>query len=308
MSDRAELEAGSGDHSMAWATASGQLLRPLPRTYLAPEQLDDWTSRCRAAVRYAGDDAAVSHLWALRCWDLPVPDTDAVQVLVPHEQRPRAGESSAVFPVDVRRSRHPADTRLRGGVRVVTLERAVVESWPLLEAAAQRAPAIVAVRRRLTTPGRLRHQLRAHPRLKGRRSLHELLDLLEDGCHSELEIWGHRKVFTGSPFAQMKRQVRRVVAGRVVYLDIFDSQTLLALELDGREYHDHPRQRERDIARDAALAEEGVLTLRFSHSRLTGDPPGCRRQSLRVMSVRRQQLGLPPLGTPVTVEWPDPPC
>ena len=290
---RPELAAVSGEHSIAWARASGQVLRPLPRTYLVPDGLDDWTSRCRAATEYAGGDAAISHLSGLRCWGLPAPEVPAIDVLVPHARRPRAtDEATAPLPVDVHRSRHVADTRVRDGIRVVTLERAVVESWPLLADDAQRAPAIVAVRRRLTTPQRLRHQVRAHPRLQGRRALHELLDQLEAGCHSELEIWGYRNVFTGAPFAHAQRQVRRVVAGRVVYLDVFDPQTLLALELDGREYHDDPRQRERDIARDAALAEEGVLTLRFAHRRLTGDPLGCRRQSLRVMHTRRCQFGL----------------
>jgi very-short-patch-repair endonuclease len=322
-----DLTGASSPRSLEWSAVSGQLQRVLPRTYMCPEALDDWVSRCRAALEYAGDDSAVSHLSALRLWDLPSPAHEDVQVLVPHDRRPRAGSppttagvstvttaahiraalatraepvttvaagtsaaSASPFLLDVRRSRHRSATRVRDGVRVVTLERAVVEAWPLLSDAAQRAPALAAVRRRMTTPQRLRHQLRAHPRLGGRRELHELLDLLEAGCHSELEIWGYRRVFTGGEFAHMKRQVRRVVAGRVVYLDVYDPQTLLALELDGREYHDDPCQREKDIARDAALAEEGVLTLRFSHRRLTDDPLGCRRQATRVRAIRRRQL------------------
>ncbi len=97
----------------------------------------------------------------------------------------------------VHRTRHLAATRTREGVPVVTLERAVVESWPLLVDDARRAPAIVAVRRRLTTPTRLRQQVADHPRLPGRRALVELLGLLDLGCQSELELWGHQELFTG---------------------------------------------------------------------------------------------------------------
>lgn len=270
----------------------------MPRTFVLPGRREDWTTRCRAAVEYAGRDAAVSHLSALRCWGLPVPEHDEVDILVPHDRRPRT-RVPPTMPVVIHRTRRAGMTRRRDGVPVVTVERAVVESWPLLTGDAQRAPAVVAVRRHLTTPQRLRHQLRAHPRLSGRRALHRLLDLLEAGCHSELEIWGYQQVFQGREFSHLLRQVRRVVDGRTVYLDTFDPVLLLAIELDGRRYHDDPRQRERDIARDAALAEAGVLTLRFSHGRLTSDPSGCRGQCLRVMASRRLQLGLPaPTGDP----------
>jgi hypothetical protein len=112
----------------------------------------------------------------------------------------------------VHRTRHLAATRTREGVPVVTLERAVVESWPLLVDDARRAPAIVAVRRRLTTPARLRQQVADHPRLPGRRALVELLGLLDLGCQSELELWGHQEVFTGPRSAHLRRQVPLLVA------------------------------------------------------------------------------------------------
>jgi very-short-patch-repair endonuclease len=116
------------------------------------------------------------------------------------------------------------------------------------------------------------------------------LDLVEDGCHSELELWGHRAVFTGQEFASFGRQVPRRLLGRTAYLDMFDSQAALDIELDGRKYHSSVRQREADLARDAAAAEEGIQTLRFSHERLTGDPAGCRRQAMLVRRRRMQQL------------------
>jgi len=286
---RAELVAGSSRTAVDWAAATGRLERVLPRTYVDPGQAADWLVRCRAAVSYAGEGAALSHLSALRLWDLPVASQEAVHVTVAHGRRPRQASAGGLA-VLVHRTRRPGPTRTRSGVHVVPLERAVVESWPMLAADAQRAPAVVAVRRRMTTPERLRRELASRPRLHGRRELAALLDLLELGCHSELELWGHQQVFTGPRFASWRRQVPLRTARGTVRLDLFDDAALLAVELDGRAYHDDPRDRERDLARDAAVAEAGVLTVRFPHSRLVTDPDGCREQAWRVREVRRRQL------------------
>lgn len=177
-----------------------------------------------------------------------------MDLLVEHGRRPRAGPSSAVA-VRVRRTRRPVQPSVRGGVPVVPLERAVVESWPLLEQDAQRAPAVVAVQRRLTTPGRLVAEVARHPRLPGRAGLVDLLRLLEAGCTSELELWGHQVAFADPRFDGWRWQAPLAVGGRSVVLDLFDERALLAVELDGRAYHDGPQQRERDLARDALVAE-----------------------------------------------------
>lgn len=173
----------------------------------------------------------------------------------------------------------------------VSLERAVVVSWPLLTGSDQRAPAIVAVRRRTTTAARVREELARHPRLPGRAGLEDLLAKIDAGCRSELELWGYERVFTGQPFADLERQVTVVVDGTAFVLDCSDRRAMLAVELDGRQYHDGPWQRERDLARDAAVAELGILTVRYAHRRLTREPADCREQVLRLVAVRRQQLG-----------------
>lgn len=292
---RSDLVGVVGSEAIEWAVSSGQVSRPLPRTLLLPGACDDLRLERVAALTYAGTGAALSHLTALDVWDLPVPEHQQTHVLVPHERRPRRGTPSCPLPdlasgLVLHRSRHAAAPVTRSGLAVVPLERAVVESWPLLDADEARAPVLVGVRERRTTTRRLRRQLRQHPRLPGRRALHELLDLVEDGCHSELELWGHQAVFTGPAFAGFERQVPVQVLGRKAYLDMFDAQAALDIELDGRKYHSSPRQREADLARDAAVAEVGIQTLRFSHERLTLDPAGCRRQAMRVRMRRLQQL------------------
>lgn len=292
---RSDVVGGVGSDAVEWAVATGQVRRPLPRTLLLPGAGEERRLERLAALAYGGSGATLSHLTALDLWGLPVPERDETHVLVVHERRPRRGTPSCALPdleagLVLHRSRHFPITVARGGLTVVALERAVVESWPLLVADEARAPVLVAVRERRTTTRRLRRELANHSRLAGRRALHQLLDLVEDGCHSELELWGHRTVFTGPEFATFERQVPTRILGRAAYLDMFDQVAALDIELDGRKYHSSPRQREADLARDAALAEEGIQTLRFSHERLTVDPASCRQQAARVRRRRIEQL------------------
>lgn len=274
--------------------ASGAVLQALPRVLLLPGMVEDVDARDVAALLHAGPPAQLSHLSALRRWGLPVPSGDVAQtvhVVVAASRRLRMSQGQALVPVEVHRTRTGSPGVRRDGLPVVSLERAVVESWPLLTGSDQRAPAIVAVRRRVTTAARLRQELARHPRLPGRAGLQDLLAKIEAGCRSELELWGHDHVFTGPQFAELERQVPVLVGGQSFVLDCFDRREVLAIELDDRQYRDGPWQRERDLARDAAVAELGILTVRYAHRRLTREPAACRDQVLRLVTVRLQQLG-----------------
>jgi very-short-patch-repair endonuclease len=123
--------------------------------------------------------------------------------------------------------------------------------------------------------------------MKGRRQLLELVDLLEAGCESELEIWGYREVFDHAALREAKRQRPLVASGRTYRVDLAFEDAKLAVELDGRAFHASTAQWERDIKRDLALATIGWQTIRLSHQRLTSDPAGCRRDVLRVLAARR---------------------
>jgi very-short-patch-repair endonuclease len=288
-----DLSGATSSGAVARAVASGAVVQALPRVLVLPELLADADARDLAALLHAGPPAQLSHLSALRRWGLPLPPAgpdDPVHVVVAAARRRRAGGQHAV-PVQVHRTRTGSPGRWRGGVPLVSLERAVVESWPLLTGSDQRAPAIVAVRRRATTAARVREELARHPRLRGRAGLEDLLTKIDAGCRSELELWGYERVFIGQEFADLERQVTVVVDGRTFVLDCFDRRAMLAIELDGRQYHDGPWERERDLARDAAVAELGILTVRYAHRRLTQEPAVCREQVLRLLQVRRHQLG-----------------
>jgi very-short-patch-repair endonuclease len=243
-----------------------------------------------AAMAYAGNRAALSHLTALASWRLPVPVGGPIHLLTDESRRLRGTPGLMVHRREGLELR-PPDIVTRGGMFVTRLERSVVDSWPLLDGDAKRAPAICAVTQRMTTPARLLGALDATPRLAGRRLLSRLVRLLADGCRSNLEIWGYDHVFQGPGFTQLRRQVPVRLGQRTVYLDVFDDETGVNFELDGAKYHADPKDRERDLRRDAALASQGITVVRFTHNRLIHEPDDVAREARAILRSRLRAPG-----------------
>jgi very-short-patch-repair endonuclease len=128
--------------------------------------------------------------------------------------------------------------------------------------------------------------------LAGRVDLARLVDLLADGCQSELEIWGCLQVLRGPGMPAFVQQRPVAVAGQTFFLDAAYDEVLLGVEMDGAAWHGSRQQRERDISRDALLATIGWQTLRFSYARMTTSPEGCRREIRTVHEARRRLFGL----------------
>jgi very-short-patch-repair endonuclease len=283
---RADVRERAPLHVVDYAVASGRLLRPVPRTYLSPDRLSDPNAVLRLAVAYAAAPVAVSHLSALRLWGLPTPASGWVHLMTADHRHVRGA-----LGVRVHRRKdfviEPPAVVQRNGFWVTRLETSVVDSWPLLDGDAKRAPAIAAVAQRMTTAQRIRTALDDAPRLAGRRLLVQLLDRLERGCHSALELWGYDQVFHGPQFARLRWQVPQRVGEHSVYLDALDEQTGVNIELDGAAYHSSSLDRERDLRRDAALMALGFTVVRFTGSRLRRDPLGVRQEALAIINARR---------------------
>jgi very-short-patch-repair endonuclease len=255
------------------ACRAGALRRVLPGVYVDPARAADRHLWLRAALAYAGDRAALSHTTALAVWGLGAPD-GPIHLTVPRDVRLRPGQG-----VVVHHHHEPAPAVVRRGLAVVSLEEALVGSWPLLRIVDRHDPVIRAVGARLTTPARLTVALATASRLPDRAALRELLDRLRGGCRSALEIWGHDHVFTGPDLPVFRRQHPVRLGLRTIYLDIYADGARVAFELDGAAYHGDAVQRERDLRRDAALfAQHRITTVRYSHRRLTGEPDAVRQE------------------------------
>ena len=298
MSLHAALVSGNGlvgrgevaDRLIDGGVRRGELVRIFPRVFVEPWLADDPTTRRRAALRYAGGRAALSHLSALAQHGVHTA-TAGNQVHLTVDASVRlAGAPGLVVHRRTGLSLEPPVVVWRDELPVVPVDRAIVESWPLLRPLDRRAPAIVSVRERRTTPARLRAAVDQMPRLPGRAELAALIGLLAAGLHSPLEIWGHSHVFD-HPSLPLARPQRRVSAGgRTAYLDRAYLEELVDVELDGATYHSCGADVERDRRRDAWLAALGWLVVRYSRQRLLAGPDAVRAELREVLATRRRQL------------------
>jgi very-short-patch-repair endonuclease len=285
---RSDVLARVPHHVLDRAVAGGHLVRVLPQIYIGAQDVND-LGLARAVVRYADGHGVLSHSTALWLWGLLETPGRPIHLTIGPRARPRG------LPV-LRVHRDYGDPpvgrspRWREGLPTTTLERALLQSWPILEAERARAVLIRAVRERRSTTDRLADELARLPRVAGRSNLAALIGLLSAGCQSELELFGLRDVFTGPGFAQLRPQHRVRMRGRTVYLDLAAEDLRVGVELDGAAYHDGTAVREGDRRRDVLLAAEGWVVLRFGYRRLVDDPDGVRRDVLAVLDVRRRQL------------------
>jgi len=268
--------------SIRRAVARGELVRILPCVYAA-EDLDPAARRLVGVVRSTG--GALSHRSALETWQLIDP-SDEVHVTIGADRRVRSRPG-----IVVHRATPMPTTVIRAGLPVINLDRALVDSWAMLPPAARRGTVIGAVRRLLTTPARVRTSLAARSACRGARELRLLLDLLERGCHSELEIWGLQRVLVLPGLPRPRHQILVRQDGRRAYLDSGWEAIKLGVEFDGAQFHSGAHQRERDLRRDARLASHGWLILRFSYQRLMSDPEGVRAEIRAAYEVRLLQFG-----------------
>ncbi len=140
------------------------------------------------------------------------------------------------------------------------------------------------------TVAELRTEEARRPSLPGRRELRSLVDLVAQGCQSELEIWGVREVLQAPGMPRFVQQHPVALPFGTVHLDAAIPELRVDVELDGAAFHGSSEARERDTRRDVALAGLGWVVLRFSYRRLTREPEACRQEILAVCWARQELL------------------
>ncbi|WP_158544801.1 DUF559 domain-containing protein [Blastococcus sp. TF02-9] len=199
----------------------------------------------------------------------------------------------------VHRSQNPFAVVSARGLPATTVARSLVDTWGAAHRA--RAPrgfddvardaVLRATRERRVTVDRLTHELGARPELPGRAALSELLGLIANGAQSVLEVIAVQQVLDVPGLPPCEQQYRIVLPGGPAFLDAAWPEVKLAVELDGAAFHGSDEARERDLARDAALAALGWLVLRFSYRQLTREPKVCRA---RIAAAHRARLSVVP--------------
>jgi hypothetical protein len=264
------------------------LTRVFPHVYRPRDAAVDELTLLRAALVHAAPGAAVSHTTALFVWGLWKFDRP-LHLTVDHSVR-RAGAGDLIVHRRLRFDPSSPQVVERQGLPVTTLPRTVVDSWPLIPVHERRPLLLDITRRGLTTAGLVREALAERPNVGGRRLLLQTLDLIEDGVQSELEAHGVLTVFTHRSLPKSIGQYRLPLRSGTVKLDRAWPEAKLAVELDGARYHTSPEDRQRDLARDRALAAAGWVVLRFTYADVLRDPEGVRRKVLEVYRTRISQL------------------
>ena len=265
----------------------GQLQRVFPHVYAARGPAVAGPTLLRAALLHAGDASALSHLTALHVWGIQ-PLVHPLHLTVAQDRK-RAGAQGLVVH---RRNGFCVEQHCRSirGLRVTALPRSLVDSWPLLEPPRRRPLFLDLVREGTVSTKDVRASLAERPNVGGHRALAQAIELAEDGCQSELEAMGVLSVFRHRSLPPSVGQFTVTVDRRRLHPDRAWPEVKLAVELDGARFHTDPEARQRDLARDAALASIGWVVLRFTYAEVLRDPNGVRARVLAVYRTRLAQL------------------
>jgi very-short-patch-repair endonuclease len=161
---------------------------------------------------------------------------------------------------------------------------AVVRAFGCLPHPVGRQLVLSATQARFVLPGDIRARVR--PRDRGRPALLELLDVIEAGCHSELEIRLLRDVVRrfGLPLPKLQYEVR--LPSGVRRFDAAYVEQKVGLEADSVEWHFSAQARQADLRRDIELAAEGWLTLRITNERMRDEPEWVARHIAAALASR----------------------
>lgn len=228
-----------------YATFTGPLSRP---------------ARLWAAVLAAGPGALLSHETAAELAGLTDEPSAEIHVTVPTNRNFRSPPGVRVhFSIRTVDAAHP--TRLPPQT---TVEQTVIDLTQAANTADQAIGwPIRACARRLTTVDRLRKAFATRKKLRWRGPLDAVLEDVESGCQSMLELAYLRHVERAHGLPSAQRQVSRTRRGGRWYDDVVYVDYCTIVELDGQAAHPADA-RGRDMARDNEAMAAGLWTLRYT--------------------------------------------
>lgn len=140
---------------------------------------------------------------------------------------------------------------------------------------------------RRTTPQRILRMLSTRRRIRGRRTFEAMLTDLRDGACSVLERGYLHRIERAHGLPSGERQIRSTATGRSTFQDVRYKRQGVVVELDGRAFHESPRDRDRDALNDLAeLGRSDLVTIRLTYGLVFGD--ACRTARLIGDLLRRR--------------------
>ena len=261
-------ELALDDGALTEAVKKGSLTRLLHAIYALPECALTPDERLRvAALMTAGPGSHLTCVSALQHWGLVLPGKSrGAHVGRAASRTPSRRQRGLVI-----HHHDDADAAIEHRDLPCTPRGlAIVRAFGCLPDPAGRELVMSATKSRFVTPADIRSEVR--PRQRGRPALVELLDLVEAGCESELEIRLLRDVVRRFGLPEPTRQHEVRLPSGVRRFDAAFVPQKVGLEADSVEWHFSAAARQADLRRDLELAAEGWLTLRVTNERMRVEP------------------------------------
>lgn len=233
-----------------------------------------WSSAAWAGLLRAGRDSALGGAAALHVWGLQQSAPNAIMIWVPTTSTPRLVVHD--WTIQFRRGHR----RGMGTPSRTNVEDAVLDSAAGLDEDSFVAITSRALSERRTTPARLLAALSFRERLRYRCVIEELCGVAGKGVESVLEWRYAERVERRHQLPALERQARLDVRARI---DGLYRGFGLAVELDGRHFHDPTKDMNRD---NRHALEHGVTTLRYGWHAVTAEPCLVAAQVAQALKVR----------------------
>lgn len=284
MTHRQLAAVGIGGSALTRRVAAGRLVRVYPGVYAVGHVPQTREARWIAAVMACGRGAVLSHLDAAALWQIYESRATAVHVTT----TTRAGRHLPGIRAHRARTLDPADVTVKDGIPATTVARTLIDLTDLLS-----DDRILRAMREAEYLGLLDLDtlIAAVERANGRRRLNELTKAIQRHrpgqiVREELEHLFQELVHRGN-LKEPLTNVRVKTTRRTYTVDCLWPDEGVAVELDGRAAHIRAAAFEEDRARDAALAAIGLLPLRLTWHRVTGEGDDVLAELKATLSGRR---------------------
>ncbi len=261
----------------------------LPAVYLTTTGSPATAQRLMAAQLYAGRDSVITGPAALTLHNVRAPQTQVVDVLIPHERRRRSFGFVRVH----RTARMPSVVLWAGEVGYVPLVRAVADAARGLHDLDEvRAVVADGVQRRRLHVSQLADELAQGP-VQGSAGFRSVLAEVSEGVRSVAEGDLHTLVKRERIPDPMYNP--RLYAGDsfIAEPDAWWTDAGVAGEIESRQWHLSPRDWERTLARDARMSAYGIIVLHFPPKRLRTEPQVVAAEIKSALEAGRSRGPLP---------------
>jgi predicted transcriptional regulator of viral defense system/very-short-patch-repair endonuclease len=260
---------GISGSALTRRVARGQLQRLYRGVFAVGHTQRTRETRWIAAVMACGPGAVLSHLDAAALWKIYESRGPNVHVTAAG----RAGRNLPGIQAHRARTLDPADVTTHHRIPVTTVARTLIDLTDLLPADRILRAMREAEYLQLLRPDTLNAAVQ---RATGRRRLKELSEATSRHTpgqivRGELEHLFLELAHEGG-FRDPETNVRIRTRRRTYIVDCLWREEGVAVELDGRAAHVRAAAFEQDRARDTALVAVGLIPLRFTWRRVTGEP------------------------------------